>query len=147
MSGSGADSSMFVFLICTYHLSQVKRRSGISFFCNIICPHSRELGCLENFVIVYCQNTGFMLLSRWLSHSKNTFFLLYFDDWNLSVRDHVRKPRPVCRWDNGSVCVPPIYASFGPQNITVITSQESHYWNAFLIGFTKTHFLHPPNYG
>src|SRR5260370_46718 len=25
-------------------------------------------------------------------------------------------------------------------------SQESHYWNAFLIGFTKTHFLHPPNY-
>ncbi len=52
-----------------------------------------------------------------------------------------------CRWDNGSVCVPPIYASFGPQNITVITSQESHYWNAFLIGFTKTHFLHPPNYG
>src|SRR5258708_35964683 len=30
-----------------------------------------------------------------------------------------------CRQDNGSVCVPPIYASFGPQNITVITSQES----------------------
>src|SRR5258708_11148502 len=52
-----------------------------------------------------------------------------------------------CRWDNGSVCVLPIYASFGPQNITVIMSQESHYWNAFLIGFTKTHFLHPPNYG
>src|SRR5258708_34054003 len=25
-------------------------------------------------------------------------------------------------------------------------SQESHYWNAFLIRFTKTHFLHPPNY-
>src|SRR5258708_7326570 len=52
-----------------------------------------------------------------------------------------------CRQDNGSVCDPPIYASFGPQNITVITSQESHYRNAFLIGFTKTHFLHPPNYG
>src|SRR5260221_8421448 len=52
-----------------------------------------------------------------------------------------------CRWDNGSVCVPPIYASFDPQNITVIMSQESHYWNVFLIGFTKTHFLHPPNYG
>src|SRR5258708_36276895 len=52
-----------------------------------------------------------------------------------------------CRRDNGSVCVPPIYASFGPQNITVITSQESHYWNAFLIGFSKIHFPHPPNYG
>src|SRR5260370_41625585 len=26
-------------------------------------------------------------------------------------------------------------------------SQESHYWHVFLIGFTKTHFLHPPNYG
>src|SRR5260221_4279388 len=88
-----------------------------------------------------------MLLSCWLSHSKILFFPLYFDDWNLSVRDHIKKPRPVCRRDNGSVCVPPIYTSFGPQNITVITSQESHYWNAFLIGFTKTHFLHPPNYG
>ena len=54
---------------------------------------------------------------------------------------------PRCRQDNGSVCDLPIYAGFGPQNITVITSQESHYWNAFLIGFTKTHFLHPPNYG
>src|SRR5258708_37960000 len=52
-----------------------------------------------------------------------------------------------CRQDNGSVCDPPIYASFGPQNITVIMSQESHYWNAFLIRFTKTHFLHLPNYG
>src|SRR5258707_5518236 len=51
-----------------------------------------------------------------------------------------------CRRDNGSVCDPPIYASFGPQNIIVITSQESHYWNVFLIRFTKTHFLHPPNY-
>src|SRR5260221_10647154 len=52
-----------------------------------------------------------------------------------------------CRWDNGPMCKSPISTSFGPQNITVITSQESHYWNAFLIGFTKTHFLHPPNYG
>src|SRR5258705_9794495 len=47
----------------------------------------------------------------------------------------------------GTHADPPIYASFGPQNITVIMSQESHYWNAFLIRFTKTHFLHPPNYG
>src|SRR5258708_35113307 len=30
-----------------------------------------------------------------------------------------------CRRDNGSMCVPLIYASFGPQNITVIMSQES----------------------
>src|SRR5258708_37729097 len=51
-----------------------------------------------------------------------------------------------CGWDNVFGCDPPIYTSFGPQNITVITSQESHYWNAFLIRFTKTHFLHPPNY-
>src|SRR5260370_26031968 len=49
-----------------------------------------------------------------------------------------------CRWDNGSVCDPPIYAGFGPQNITVIMSQESHYWNAFLI---RIHFPHPPKYG
>src|SRR5258708_18418158 len=49
-----------------------------------------------------------------------------------------------CRQDNGSVCDPPIYAGFGPQNITVITSQESHYWNAFLI---RIHFPHPPKYG
>src|SRR5258708_36788790 len=69
-----------------------------------------------------------------------------------NIRMHI-SPQPsalipkCCRRDNGSVCDPPIYASFGPQNITVITSQESHYWNAFLIGFTKTHFLHLPNYG
>src|SRR5258708_3226132 len=49
-----------------------------------------------------------------------------------------------CRRDNGSVCDPPIYAGFGPQNITVIMSQESHYWNAFLI---RIHFPHPPKYG
>ena len=88
-----------------------------------------------------------MLLDCWISHLKNTLFPLYFVEWYLSVRDHVKKPRPVCRQDNGSVCDPPIYTGFGPQNITVITSQESHYWNAFLIGFTKTNFLHPPNYG
>src|SRR5260221_8701712 len=52
-----------------------------------------------------------------------------------------------CRRDNGSVWVPPIYPSFCPHNITVITSPESHYWNVFLIGLTKTHFLPPPNYG
>src|SRR6266436_4970087 len=52
-----------------------------------------------------------------------------------------------CRRDNGSGCDPPIYASFGPQNITDIMSQEAHYWHAFLIGFTKTHVLHHPNYG
>src|SRR5258707_12978463 len=49
-----------------------------------------------------------------------------------------------CRQDNGSVCDPPIYAGFGPQNITVIMSQESHYCNAFLI---RIHFPHPPKYG
>src|SRR5258708_4751957 len=75
---------------------------------------------------------------------KNTLFPLYFDDWNLPMRDHVKKPRPVCRRDNGSVCDLPIYAGFGPQNITVIMSQESHYWNAFLI---RIHFPHPPKYG
>src|SRR5260221_2511428 len=52
-----------------------------------------------------------------------------------------------CRRDNGPMCKSPISTSFGPQNITVIMSQESHYWNAFLIRFTKTHFLHLPNYG
>ena len=44
------------------------------------------------------------------------------------------------------MCKSPISTGFGPQNITVIASQESHYWNVFLIGFTKTRFLHP-NYG
>src|SRR5258707_12394999 len=59
----------------------------------------------------------------------------------------VRKVFVQCRRDNGPMCKSPISTGFGPQNITVIMSQESHYWNAFLIGFTKTHFLHPPNYG
>src|SRR5260221_9533648 len=49
-----------------------------------------------------------------------------------------------CRRDNGSVCDPPIYVGFCPQNIPVIMSQESHYWNVFLIGI---HFPHPPKYG
>src|SRR5258708_555125 len=59
----------------------------------------------------------------------------------------IRRNKECCRWDNGPMCKSPISTGFGPQNITVITSQESHYWNAFLIGFTKTHFIHPPNYG
>src|SRR5258708_26160869 len=45
-----------------------------------------------------------------------------------------------CRQDNGPMCKSPISTSFGPQNITVIMSQESHYWNVFLIGFTKNPF-------
>ncbi len=49
-----------------------------------------------------------MLLDCWISHLKNTLFPLYFVEWYLSVRDHVRKPRPVCRRDNGSVCDLPI---------------------------------------
>src|SRR5258707_13703548 len=36
-----------------------------------------------------------------------------------------------CRWDNGPMCKSPISTGFGPQNITVIMSQESHYWDAF----------------
>src|SRR5258708_35428469 len=59
----------------------------------------------------------------------------------------IRRNKECCRWDNGPMCKSPISTGCGPQNITVITSQESHYWNAFLIGFTKTHFIHPPNYG
>src|SRR5258708_25477836 len=70
--------------------------------------------------------------------------------YTLSALSACPRPSPIisdsirCRQDNGSVCDPPIYASFGPQNITVITSQESHYWNVFLI---RIHFPHPPKYG
>src|SRR5258708_34886695 len=45
-----------------------------------------------------------------------------------------------CRWDISLVSNPPIGMSFGPQNITVITSQESHHQHVFLIRFAETHF-------
>src|SRR5258708_20789073 len=45
-----------------------------------------------------------------------------------------------CRWDISLVSNAPIGTGFGPQNITVITSQESHHWHAFLIRFAETHF-------
>src|SRR5260370_39465334 len=45
-----------------------------------------------------------------------------------------------CRWDNGSGCDLPIYANFGPQNITVIMSQEAHYWHAFFDWIYKNPF-------
>src|SRR5258707_9360093 len=45
-----------------------------------------------------------------------------------------------CRQDNGPMCKSPISTGFGPQNITVITSQESHYWNAFFDWIYKNPF-------
>src|SRR6266436_1713387 len=45
-----------------------------------------------------------------------------------------------CRRDISLVSNTPIGTGFGPQNITVITSQESHHWHAFLIRFAETHF-------
>ena len=67
-------------------------------------------------------------------HSFIPAFIYYLKQ---SVRDHVKKQRPVCRRDISLVSNPPIGTSFGPWNITVIMSQESHYWNAFLI---RIHF-------
>src|SRR5258707_9269585 len=45
-----------------------------------------------------------------------------------------------CRRDISLVSNTPIGTGFGPQNITVIMSQESHHWHAFLIRFAETHF-------
>src|SRR5258708_30793862 len=45
-----------------------------------------------------------------------------------------------CRWDISLVSNAPIGTGFGPQNITVIMSQESHHWHVFLIRFAETHF-------
>src|SRR5258705_327434 len=47
-----------------------------------------------------------------------------------------------CRRENGLIRDPPLYPSFGPQNITVITSQKSHHRHVFLIRFPETHFPH-----
>src|SRR5260221_4585594 len=47
---------------------------------------------------------------------------------------------PRCRWENGLIRDPPLYPSFGPQNITVIMSQKSHHRHAFLIRFPETTF-------
>src|SRR5258708_30789184 len=47
-----------------------------------------------------------------------------------------------CRWDISLVSKVPIGTGFGPQNITVITSQESSHQHAFLIRITETHFPH-----
>src|SRR6266481_8086102 len=47
---------------------------------------------------------------------------------------------PRCRWDISLVSNVPIGTGFGPQNTTVITSQESHHWHAFLIRIAKTIF-------
>src|SRR5260221_3376421 len=45
-----------------------------------------------------------------------------------------------CRRDISLVSNTPIGTGFGPQNITVITSQESHHQHAFLIRIAETIF-------
>src|SRR5258708_31391103 len=47
---------------------------------------------------------------------------------------------PHCRQDISLVSNAPIGTGSGPQNITVITSQESHHQHVFLIRFAETHF-------
>ena len=47
-----------------------------------------------------------------------------------------------CRWDISLVSNAPIGIGFGPQNITVIMSQESHHRHAFLIRISETYFPH-----
>src|SRR5258708_14800351 len=49
-------------------------------------------------------------------------------------------PRPRCRRDISLVSNAPIGTGFGPQNITVITSQESRHQHAFLIRIAETIF-------
>src|SRR5258708_38244684 len=61
-------------------------------------------------------------------------------DWKREMLVWKKNEKSRSRRDNGSVFDPPIYASFGPQNITVITSQESHYWNAFFDQIYKNPF-------
>src|SRR5258708_5760388 len=45
-----------------------------------------------------------------------------------------------CRWDISLVSNAPIGTGFGPQNITVITSQESHHWHAFFDQICRNSF-------
>src|SRR5258708_6397941 len=45
-----------------------------------------------------------------------------------------------CRWDISLVSNAPIGTGFGPQNITVIMSQESHHQHVFLIRIAETIF-------
>src|SRR5258708_4876771 len=47
---------------------------------------------------------------------------------------------PWCRQDISLVSNVPIGTGFGPQNITIITSQESHHQHAFLIRIPETLF-------
>src|SRR5258707_10172580 len=49
---------------------------------------------------------------------------------------------PQCRWDISPVSSPPLYPGFGPQNITVIMSQESHHQHAFFDQNCRNHFPH-----
>src|SRR6266481_6497209 len=52
----------------------------------------------------------------------------------------IRKDLQQCRWDISLVSNAPIGTGFGPQNITVIMSQESHHQHAFLIRIAETIF-------
>src|SRR5258705_12813039 len=47
-----------------------------------------------------------------------------------------------CRWDISLVSNVPIGTGFGPQNITVIMSQESHHQHAFFDQNCRNHFPH-----
>src|SRR5258707_10490262 len=54
-------------------------------------------------------------------------------------RDNERR-FPRCRRENGLICDPPLYPSFGPQNITVITSQKFHHRHAFFDQISRNSF-------
>src|SRR5260221_14697659 len=53
------------------------------------------------------------------------------------MRDHVQKPRPVCRQDISLVYNPPIGTSFGPWNISKSLPVKGATTNPFLFGFTE----------
>src|SRR5258708_5161417 len=62
-------------------------------------------------------------------HSFIPAFIYYLKQ---SVRDHVKKQRPICRWDISLVSNLPIGMSFGPWNVV-----KGATTNAFLFGFTE----------
>ncbi len=67
-------------------------------------------------------------------HSFIPAFIYYLKQ---SMRDHIKKQRPICRWDISLVSNPPIGMSFGPWNISQSLPVKGATTNAFLFGFTE----------
>src|SRR5260221_8604139 len=67
-------------------------------------------------------------------HSFILAFIYYLEQ---SMRDHVKKQRPICRQDISLVSNPPIGMSFGPWNVSQSLPVKGATTNAFLFRFTE----------